>query len=182
MHRDAGALRAGERGEAKHSAPPAGDPGCIAVVLGLDEMGRPAWSISGLRPGRLEHMEGSESELDEVALAHIRGICHHFAGADEDELQDRPLFRVGRRRFAIFNGCTSPPRPRWAASGRSLHFLADPVEMDALRQDRRFSKSPHHGDRGWFAIALNDLGAVDWDEIAELLAAGYQQVAPRRIP
>lgn len=126
-------------------------------------------------------MEGSDSEFDEVALGRIRRICEQLAGADEGELQNRPLFRVGRRRFAIFNGRTSPPRPRWNASGRSLHFLADPLEIDALRQDRRFSNSPHHGDRGWLAITLDDLEVVDWDEIAELLESGYQQVAARLI-
>ena len=126
-------------------------------------------------------MEGSDSALDEVALGRVRAICQQFAGSDEGELQKRPLFRVGRRRFAIFNGRTSPPRPRWNASGRSLHFLADPLEIDALRQDRRFWSSPHHGDRGWLAITLDDLAAVDWDEIAELLESGYRQVAGRLI-
>src|SRR3954447_14750213 len=80
--------------------------------------------------GRIGDMARSDSELDAVALARIRGICQRFVGADEGELQSRPLFRVGRRRFAIFNGQTSPPRPRWNASGRSLHFLADPLEID----------------------------------------------------
>ncbi len=64
----------------------------------------------------------------------IREICHGFAGADEGELQNQPLFHVGKVRFAIFNGYTSPPRPRWNFSGRSLHFVADPLERDALRQ------------------------------------------------
>lgn len=64
------------------------------------------------------------------------------------------MFRVGRRRFAIVNGRGSPPRPRWASSGPSLHFLADPDELDA----------------------------VDWGEIAELLESAYRQVAPRLRP
>ncbi|MBK5224179.1 MAG: MmcQ/YjbR family DNA-binding protein [Acidimicrobiia bacterium] len=124
-------------------------------------------------------MERSDTELDDAALDRIRVICRRFAGADEDELQDRPLFRVGRRRCAIFNGRSSPPRPRWSSSGRSLHFLADPDEISALGEDGRFTRSPHHGDRGWLAINLDDQGAVDWDEIAELLESGYRQVAPR---
>jgi len=65
-------------------------------------------------------------------LTRVRTICSPFVGADEGLLGDRPLFRVGRRRFALFNGVTSPPRPRWAASGRSLHFIAEPSELDAL--------------------------------------------------
>ena len=124
-------------------------------------------------------MERSNSELDEVALDRIRLICRQFAGADEGELQDRPLFRVGRRRFAIFNGRGSPARARWSSSGPSLHFLADPDEIAALREDDRFRSSPHHGDRGWLAIGLEDHQAVDWKEIAELLESAYQQVAPR---
>ena len=124
-------------------------------------------------------MERSDSELDEAALDRIRVICGQFSGADEGELQDRPLFRVGRRRFAIFNGCGSPRRRRWSSSGRSLHFLADPEEIAALREDGRFLPSPHHGDRGWLAISLEDHGAVDWDEIAELLESGYLQVSDR---
>jgi predicted DNA-binding protein (MmcQ/YjbR family) len=118
---------------------------------------------------------------DDLALRRVRAICRGFAGADEGELQNRPLFRVGRRRFAIFNGHTSPRRPRWNASGRSLHFVADPLELDALRQDDRFTASPHHGDRGWLAIRLDHPDAVDWDEIAELLESAYRRVVPRAL-
>ena len=49
------------------------------------------------------------------------------------------------------------------------------------RADGRFSSSPHHGDRGWLVIDLEDHNAVDWDEIAELLESGYRQVAPRTL-
>lgn len=112
---------------------------------------------------------------DTEALAQIRAICDGFADAEEATLQHRPLFHVRRRRFAIFNGEASPPRPRWNASGRSLHFLADPVEADALRADPRFTPSPHHGDRGWLMIRLDV--DTDWDEIAELLDSAHRRVA-----
>jgi predicted DNA-binding protein (MmcQ/YjbR family) len=108
---------------------------------------------------------------DDDALERLRASCLALPGASEASLQDRVLFRVGNRRFALFNGESSPRRARWADSGRSLHFLADPDEVDALRADDRFSASPHHGDRGWFALALDD--DTDWDEIAELVAAAH---------
>jgi predicted DNA-binding protein (MmcQ/YjbR family) len=116
---------------------------------------------------------------DEAVLAHVRRICLGFDGADEAELQDRPLFRVGRRRFALFNGVGSPPRRRWMDSGRSLHLIADPLEIGPLRHDRRFTVSPHHGDRGWIALRL-DGPDLDWDEVAELLESAYRQVDRRR--
>ena len=117
---------------------------------------------------------------DRAALDRIRHICLRLPGATEAELQGRPMFRVGRRRFALFNGSSSPSRPRWGSSGRSLHFLADPLEVEALRQDGRFAASPHHGDRGWLAVRL-DAVEIDWAEIRELLETAYHQVARPRM-
>jgi predicted DNA-binding protein (MmcQ/YjbR family) len=93
---------------------------------------------------------------DADALRRIRAICRRFPSVEEAALQDRPLFRVGSRRFAIFN-----------------------AEREALEQDPRFRPSPHHGDRGWLALRL-DPGEVDWQEVAELLESAYRQAAGRR--
>jgi predicted DNA-binding protein (MmcQ/YjbR family) len=117
---------------------------------------------------------------DEGALARLRTVCLAFPEAEEALLQDRPLFRVRSRRFALFNGASSPPRPRWKDFGRSLHFVTDPQEREALREDGRFTPSPHHGDRGWMAISLEG-GVVDWTELAELLEAAYRHVAGRAL-
>ena len=119
-----------------------------------------------------------EVEADERVLARLRLICQAFDGAEEGSLQDRPLFHVRRSRFAIFNGESSPPRPRWQAAGRSLHFLSDPADREALLRDPRFTRSPHHGDRGWLAVRL-DPDTNDWQELAELLDAAHKLVAPR---
>ena len=97
------------------------------------------------RRGQTERVGHRAVELDEIVLGQIREICARFDGVDEGALQERPLFRVGRRRFAIFNGSTSPSRSRWDPSGRSLHFLADPTELQSVRHDGRFFESPHHG-------------------------------------
>ncbi len=121
-----------------------------------------------------DHVKG-----DQQVLEKIRGICATFEGSAESLLQDRPLFHVGRRRFAIFNGDTSPSRPRWNAAGRSVHFLSDPAEREALLQDPRFTRSPHHGDRGWLAIGV-DPRTADWQELTELLHAAHEQVAAHR--
>ena len=115
---------------------------------------------------------------DAAALDRVRKICLRLPGAVEAELQDRPLFRVGTRRFALFNGRSSPRRPRWNGSGRSVHFLADPLELEALRHDGRFAASPHHGDRGWLTVRL-DTGEIGWTELTELLESAHRQVAAR---
>jgi hypothetical protein len=104
---------------------------------------------------------------DEQVLVRLRQTCASFDGCEEGELQGRPSFHVSRR-FAMFNGEASPPRPRWVAAGRSLHFLSDSSERDALLQDPRFDRSPHHGDRGWLAIRLEP-DTANWEELAELL-------------
>ena len=94
---------------------------------------------------------------DERDLERIRAISLRFPAAEEGLLQDRPLFHVRRRRFAIFNGDDSPTRPRWSGFGRSLHFATDLHDRDALGQDLRFSKSPHHGAQGWMAVSYTHL-------------------------
>ena len=76
-----------------------------------------------------------DREADDAALARVRACCVDLPEVEEAELQDRPLFRVRTRRFAIVNLATSPPRPRWAGFGRSLHVLADANEHDALLAD-----------------------------------------------
>lgn len=142
-------------------------------------MTKPGTSATRPRHGPAESPvvdAATEDPEDAAWVERLRGICLAFQGAEEDQLAGRPLFHVRRRRFAIFNGESSPPRKRWEGTGRSLHFLADPDERDSLRQDSGFSPSPHHGDRGWFGLSL-DTG-VEWQEIEELLQSAYRQVAP----
>jgi predicted DNA-binding protein (MmcQ/YjbR family) len=117
---------------------------------------------------------------DDRELSRIRRICLRFPESEEAELQGRPLFRVHARRFALFNGNNSPARPRWNGFGRSVHFVTDPQEREAIGQDPRFAISPHHGDRGWVALDL-EADEIDWDEVAELLETAYRQVARRQL-
>lgn len=88
----------------------------------------------------------------------------------------RPLFRVRRRRFALFNGESSPPAKRWRGWGRSLHFLSEIDDREGLASDKRLRPSPHHRHRGWLAIDLDD--RTDCAELAEFIDAAYRQAAP----
>jgi predicted DNA-binding protein (MmcQ/YjbR family) len=52
-------------------------------------------------------------------------------------------------------------------------------EVLAGSAPERFFVPPYVGPRGWLGVRL-DL-TVDWDEIADLVAEAYRQVAPRRL-
>jgi predicted DNA-binding protein (MmcQ/YjbR family) len=47
-------------------------------------------------------------------------------------------------------------------------------------QPDRFYPPAYMAHHGWVALRL-DVGEVDWDEVAELVACSYQLVAPKRL-
>ena len=108
---------------------------------------------------------------DDADLERIRSTCLAFPEVEEIQMWGGPLFRVRRRRFALFNGAGFP--------NRSLHVVTDPAERDALMQDGRFTVSTHHPHQGWMAMNL-DAAEVDWNEVTELLETAYRQVTPKR--
>ena len=114
---------------------------------------------------------------DSSNLEQIRRICSRFPEATEDRLQDRPLFHVRRRRFAIYNAADAPYRKRWAMCGSSLHLATSKSTFHFLEDDDRFYPSPHHGFRGWVGLDMD--GTTDWKEISELLLWAYRHVANR---
>ncbi len=50
----------------------------------------------------------------------------------------------------------------------------------AAAQPSRFYLPAYLASRGWVALRL-DLGEVDWDEAAELVAGSYRLIAPKRL-
>jgi len=50
----------------------------------------------------------------------------------------------------------------------------------AAAQSERFYLPSYIGSRGWVALRL-DVGAVDWDEVSELVIGSYLLVAPKRL-
>ena len=57
-----------------------------------------------------------------------------------------------------------------------------PGDNEALiaAQPDRFYMPAYIGPRGWVALRL-DLGTIDWDEVAELVATSYRLIAPKRL-
>jgi predicted DNA-binding protein (MmcQ/YjbR family) len=50
----------------------------------------------------------------------------------------------------------------------------------AASNPAKFYLPAYIGPKGWVALRL-DVGAVDWEEVAELVATGYRLVAPKRL-
>jgi len=50
----------------------------------------------------------------------------------------------------------------------------------ASAQPERFYLPAYMAHNGWVALRL-DVGEIDWDEVAELVACSYQLVAPKRL-
>ncbi len=117
--------------------------------------------------------------MDNPDLTTIRQICSLYPEAEEGLLQDRPLFHVRRRRFAIYNWEEAPYRKRWEGAGRSLHFATSEYTRSRLKLDDRFVASPHHGFRGWTSLKL--VAETDWNEISELLLSAYRHVANKSL-
>lgn len=119
------------------------------------------------------------SLVSDSDLQRLRSICSRFPEAEEDLIQDRPLFHVRRRRFAIYNPSGAPYRKRWETCGRSIHFAASQKMAGSLVEDERFYSSPHHGFRGWLGLDLDE--SSDWNEVADLLLWAYRHVANKSL-
>ena len=110
---------------------------------------------------------------DDPHLADVRRVCLALPEAVEVEAWGRPTFRAGGKGkiFAIFSGNDEHPF--------GLLFKPEAGERAALEQDDRFYSPPYYGPSGWLALDLT-VAPPDWDEVAELVAGSYRQVALKR--
>jgi hypothetical protein len=105
-------------------------------------------------------------------LAMMRACCLAFPEVEEVGMWGGRMFRVRRRRFALFVD---------AAHGhRSFHVLAAVDERPALEADGRFRPSPHHPQQGWMSLDLRT-NAISHEEMAELVESAYRRVAGREL-
>lgn len=100
-------------------------------------------------------------------LARLRSLCAELPGSVEKESWGRPTFRAPVKLYALYGA--SQERPT------GLVFKPDEDERPALLADDRFFSPPYFGPSGWLAVDLAP--DVDWDEVSELLASSYRQVA-----
>jgi predicted DNA-binding protein (MmcQ/YjbR family) len=106
------------------------------------------------------------------ALQRLREMCLALPEAIERETWGEATFRVREKIFAMAGedhgrlsmSCKAPPGAQEVLVG------ADPA---------RFFVPPYVGRNGWVGVRLD--GAVDWDELAGLVADSYRMTAPKRL-
>jgi predicted DNA-binding protein (MmcQ/YjbR family) len=114
---------------------------------------------------------GADADVDPFLVA-MRGCCLAFPEVEEVEYWGGQLFRVRRRRFALYE--------RARNGSRWFHVLAAADERPALEADPRFAPSPHHPHQGWLRADLGT-AALPLAEVAELLESAYRRVAGREL-
>ena len=109
-------------------------------------------------------------------LAAVSRACLALPEATCERKGQHASFMVERRTFAYFlddhhgDGIVS------IACKTALGENQDLVKRDP----QRFYLPAYIGPKGWVALRL-DRGEVDWDEVAELAAASYCLVAPKKL-
>jgi len=109
-------------------------------------------------------------------LVRLTKICLALPEATSQLAGHHACFLVRKKTFAYYldnhhgDGIV-------AVTGKVL-----PGDNEALiaAQPDRFYMPAYIGPRGWVALRL-DRGAVNWDEVAELMATSYRLIAPKRL-
>jgi predicted DNA-binding protein (MmcQ/YjbR family) len=102
-------------------------------------------------------------------LERIRHLALAFPEATEELTWGTEVnFRV-RNKIFCFPG-----------DGSSIMVKADRDELPALLEDPRVRPAPYLARGGWIVLDMS-AGAVDWDEIHELLHASYCLIAPKKL-
>jgi hypothetical protein len=109
-------------------------------------------------------------------LVRLTKICLALPETSREYNGQHARFAVGKKTFAYFlydhhgDGIV-------AVTGKVLP--GDNVALAKANPDR-FFVPPYVGPRGWVALRL-DVGKVDWEEVTELVAGSYRQIAPKRL-
>ena len=109
-------------------------------------------------------------------LARLTKLCLAPAGGDlRAQGATRPSGCARRSSPTSSTTTTATGSPRCAGRRSSARTRSSPRP-----RPERFYVPAYIGPRGWAAVRL-DRGAVDWDEVDELVSASYCAVAPRAL-
>jgi hypothetical protein len=110
-------------------------------------------------------------------LDRLREIALALPEAHEVKAWGEPTFRVNNKMFATYAAADSHH-----GAGRPAAWIkAEPGEQELrIRADpERYFRPPYVGPSGWIGVQLDR--RVAWDDVAELLAAGWRLAAPKKL-
>jgi hypothetical protein len=109
-------------------------------------------------------------------LVRVTKICLALPEATRDVLGQHAGFLVRKKTFAYY----LDDHHGDGIVGITCKVLpGDNTALIATQPDR-FYMPAYVGPKGWVGLRL-DVGAVDWDEVSELLLGSYRLVAPKRL-
>ncbi|HKI04545.1 MAG TPA: MmcQ/YjbR family DNA-binding protein [Thermoanaerobaculia bacterium] len=117
----------------------------------------------------------AESQEDR-RLVSLTEICLAFPEATRRDMGKHASFLVRKKTFAYF---LDDHHGDGIVSLCCKTSLGENADMIAQNPDR-FYMPAYIGPKGWVALRL-DVGEVDWDEVAHLVANSYRLVAPKRL-
>jgi predicted DNA-binding protein (MmcQ/YjbR family) len=122
------------------------------------------------------------SDVPPSIVAHLQGICRTLPEAREEQAWVGTRWRIRTRTFAhllFIEGGWPPAYARAAAADGPitvLTFRSSGEELEVLRHaGHPFFAPPWRADE----VGMILDGAVDWDEIRELVTESYCVLAPR---
>lgn len=108
-------------------------------------------------------------------LDRLRAVCLALPETTEKEAWGAPTFRVREKMFGMFVD-------NHHGDGRVALWCKAPPGVQAMLVEaapERFFVPPYVGHKGWIGVRLD--GAVDWEEIADLIGDSYRMTAPARL-
>jgi predicted DNA-binding protein (MmcQ/YjbR family) len=113
---------------------------------------------------------------DDPRLTRVSTLCLALPGASREDMGDHAAFAVRGKKFAYFLNNHHGDR---IVSVCARAFPGENLKLIEAHP-RKFYSPAYIGPRGWVGLRL-DRGAVDWDEVRDLLTASYLQAAPKKL-
>jgi len=126
-------------------------------------------------PPRAKPLAKTDPAVAKATLDRLVVICEALAESTCERSKRHATFRVRKKPFAYLldnHDRDGVIAATWKTT------LADQAALIASDPKRYYAPS-YIGPRGWTALRL-DAGRVDWDELAERIAASHSLVAPTR--
>ena len=118
----------------------------------------------------------NKPSAEDRRLVRLTKICLGLPEATQERHGTHAQFLIRKKTFAYF---LNDHHGDGIVAVTCKTLPGDNVALVAA-QPERFYLPAYIGPKGWVALRL-DVGAVDWDEVAELVAGSYLLVAPKRL-